>query len=91
MIPAAGHATRLQPLSGAKEMLEIGRRPIMDCLVERMRVGDCTRLRVVTRPEKDDVIAHAEKLGAAGSMSGRRRTLHSLLRRRHAEVIPDAL
>jgi len=64
VIPAAGHAIRLQPLSGSKELLEIGVRPVMDYLVERMRAGGCTSLRVVARPEKDDVIAHAEKLGA---------------------------
>ena len=37
----------------------------MDYLVDRLRVGGCTALRVVTRPEKADVIAHAEQLGAA--------------------------
>jgi len=37
VIPAAGHAIRLQPLSGSKELLEIGGRPVMDYLVERMR------------------------------------------------------
>lgn len=36
----------------------------MDYLVDRMRVGGCTRLRVVTRPEKEDVIAHAKQLHA---------------------------
>lgn len=36
----------------------------MDHLVDRMRVGGSTQLRVVTRPEKKDVIAHAEALGA---------------------------
>ena len=64
VIPAAGHALRLQPLVGSKEMLEIGGRPVMDFLVERMRAGGCTTLRIVTRPEKEDVIAHAEEIGA---------------------------
>lgn len=64
VIPAAGHATRLQLLSGSKEMLTIGGKPVMDHLVERMRAGGCIRLRVVTRPEKKDVIAHAAELGA---------------------------
>jgi hypothetical protein len=36
----------------------------MDYLVERMREGGCTRLRVVTREEKRDVIDHARHLGA---------------------------
>ena len=64
VIPAAGYATRLQPLPISKEMLEIGGKPVMDHLVERMRAGGCSRLRVVTRPEKEDVIAHAAEIGA---------------------------
>jgi NDP-sugar pyrophosphorylase family protein len=64
IVPAAGHATRLQPLDRSKEVLHIGGKPVMDHLVERMRRGGCTRLRVVTRPDKLDVIAHAERLGA---------------------------
>jgi glucose-1-phosphate thymidylyltransferase len=63
VIPAAGYATRLQPLPCSKEMLEIRGRPVMDYVVERMCRTDC-ELRVVTRPEKEDVIAHAKELGA---------------------------
>ena len=36
----------------------------MDYIVDRMRAGGCTELRLVTRVEKDDVVAHAEELGA---------------------------
>jgi NDP-sugar pyrophosphorylase family protein len=64
VIPAAGYASRLQPLSCSKEMLPIRGRPVMDYVVERMRQAGCTELRVVTRPEKEDVIAHSEALGA---------------------------
>ncbi len=64
VIPAAGHATRLQPLQGSKEVLPVDGKPVMDYLVERMRAGGCTRLRIVTRPEKTDVIAHAEEIAA---------------------------
>jgi glucose-1-phosphate thymidylyltransferase len=64
VIPAAGYATRLGSLSGSKEMLPVGGRPVMDYLVERMRAGGCDRLRVVTRPPKIDVITHAKELGA---------------------------
>lgn len=64
VIAAAGHALRLQPLTGSKEMLDVRGRPVFDHLVERMRVGGCTTLRVVTRPEKSDLIAHASKIGA---------------------------
>lgn len=64
VIPAAGHATRLQPLPSSKEVLPIGGRPVMDYLVERMRAASCDELRVVTRPEKSDVASHARELGA---------------------------
>jgi dTDP-glucose pyrophosphorylase len=65
VIPAAGYATRLQPLSGSKEMLPVQGRPVMDYVIGRMRRVGCTELRIVTRPEKEDVIAHAEGLGAS--------------------------
>ena len=64
VIPAAGYGTRLQPLDCSKEVLPVGGRPIIDYIAERMRAGGCTRLRVVTRPEKADVVAHVEQLGA---------------------------
>ena len=65
VVPAAGYATRLQPLPCSKEVYEIGGQPIMDYVVHRMRAGGCTSLRVVTRPEKRDVIEHADALGAS--------------------------
>jgi NDP-sugar pyrophosphorylase family protein len=36
----------------------------MDYLLDRMRAGGCTEIRVVTRPEKQDVAAHARARGA---------------------------
>jgi glucose-1-phosphate thymidylyltransferase len=65
IVPAAGYATRLQPLNCSKEVVPVGGRPVMDFLVERMRAGGASEIRVVTRAEKQDVIAHAESLGAA--------------------------
>ncbi len=64
IVPAAGYATRLQPLGCSKEVIPIDGKPVMDYLVERMRAGGATRVRVVTRAEKDDVIARADELGA---------------------------
>jgi glucose-1-phosphate thymidylyltransferase len=64
IIPAAGHATRLQPIFMSKEILPIGGRPVMDYLIERMRAAPCSELRVVTRPDKEDVTRHAEAQGA---------------------------
>jgi dTDP-glucose pyrophosphorylase len=42
----------------------VGGRPVMDYLVERMKRAPCSELRVVTRPEKQDVIEHAIRHGA---------------------------
>lgn len=64
MVPAAGRAARLQPLTGSKELLEIGGRPVLDYVVERMRAAGADELRVVTRPDKHDVAEHARSLGA---------------------------
>jgi NDP-sugar pyrophosphorylase family protein len=64
VIPAAGHATRLQPLRGSKEVYPIHGRPVMDYLLERLVAGGCSEIRVVTRPDKRDVIEHARKRGA---------------------------
>lgn len=35
----------------------------MDYVVDRMRAAGCTELRVITRPEKRDVISHVEQIG----------------------------
>lgn len=64
LIPAAGRAARLQPLPCSKEVYPIGGRPVMDYLVERLRRGGCSELRVVTRPEKRDVSENGERHGA---------------------------
>jgi len=64
VVPAAGHATRLQPLAGSKEMCPVGGRPVIDYLVERMTAAGCDEIRVVTRPEKRDLIEHMRSDGA---------------------------
>jgi glucose-1-phosphate thymidylyltransferase len=64
VVPAAGYATRLQPLDVSKEMLDVDGRPVIDYVVERMRVAGCEEVRVVTRPEKEDVVAYANAAGA---------------------------
>ena len=64
VVPAAGYAERLQPLDGSKELLPIAGRPVMDWVIERMRAGGCSEIRIVTRPEKLDVVAYAEQAGA---------------------------
>jgi glucose-1-phosphate thymidylyltransferase len=64
VVPAAGLASRLQPLAGSKELLEIGGRPVLDYVVERMWAAGAEEIRVVTRPDKQDVAEHARSLGA---------------------------
>lgn len=64
IIPAAGYATRLQPLRCSKEVYPIHGRPVMDYLVERMRLAGCSEIRIVTRSEKLDVVENASRHGA---------------------------
>lgn len=64
VIPAAGRATRLQPLQGSKEMLVVGGRPLIDHLAKRMWAAPAEEIRVVTRADKHDLVEHAEALGA---------------------------
>jgi glucose-1-phosphate thymidylyltransferase len=62
VLPAAGRAERLQPLEGSKELLEIGGRPVLDYAVERLRAADPDEIRIVVRPQKDDVLERARAL-----------------------------
>lgn len=64
LVPAAGYATRLGSMPTSKEVIPIGGRPLLDYLLERLRAAPCAEVRVVTRPEKADVIAFAEARGA---------------------------
>ena len=63
VVPAAGYAVRLQPLPHSKELLPAGGRPVMDYVIERMRAAGADEVRVVTRPEKEDVVEHARDAG----------------------------
>lgn len=62
VLPAAGRAERLQPLDGSKELLEIGGRPVLDYSVDRLRAADPDEIRIVVRPEKEDVLERARAL-----------------------------
>jgi glucose-1-phosphate thymidylyltransferase len=62
VVPAAGLATRLQPLPCSKEVLPVDGRPVLAHLVERMRAASPDEIRVVTRPDKEDVVALARDL-----------------------------
>jgi NDP-sugar pyrophosphorylase family protein len=52
-------------MSGSKEMLLVAGRPVIDRLVERMTAGGADEIRVVTRPDKSDVVHHAHAIGAS--------------------------
>ena len=64
VVPAAGHATRLPGIDGSKEICSVGGRPVLEYVVERLRAAAVDDLRVVTRPEKEDVVEHARHLDA---------------------------
>ena len=49
VVPAAGLATRLQPLPCSKELLRVGGAPVVDRLVAQLRAGGADTVRLVTR------------------------------------------
>lgn len=63
-MPAAGLGTRAQPLDCSKEVYSVWGRPLLAHLVERMREAAVDEIRVVTRPDKEDVASCARALGA---------------------------
>src|SRR5438874_6173114 len=75
VVPAAGAASRLQPLAFSKEMLPVGstfdergvERPkaVSEFLVERMLSAGADRICIVLSPEKTDVIPYYARHRAA--------------------------
>ena len=75
IVPAAGAASRLQPLAFSKEMLPVGSafdergierpRAVSEFLVDRMLVAGADRLCVVLSPEKTDIIPYYARHRAA--------------------------
>ena len=63
IVPAAGYATRLGHIEGSKEMLDVDGAPVIERLVQRLEVGGCHTIRVVTRPEKHDIRRYAQARG----------------------------
>lgn len=63
LVPAAGYATRLQPLQGSKEMLVVRGRPVIEHVVSRLTAASPATVRVITRPDKEDVRSHAAARG----------------------------
>jgi dTDP-glucose pyrophosphorylase len=70
VIPAAGYGTRLKRPGGSKEVYRVGGRPLIDYEIGRMRLAPIDELRVVTRPEKTDVIEYATEQHGAVIVKG---------------------
>lgn len=67
IVPAAGQASRLQPLAFSKELLPVGRsftgererpRAVGEYLLDRMRMAGASRICIVIAPEKSDIVAY---------------------------------
>ena len=65
VVPAAGRATRLQPIPGSKELLPVAGRPVIEHVLDRLERGGASEIRIVTRPEKSDVVEYAKRRGLA--------------------------
>jgi dTDP-glucose pyrophosphorylase len=78
IVPAAGAASRLQPLAFSKEMLPVGsmldergvERPkaVSEFLVERMLLAGADRICFVLSPEKTDIVPYYARHRAAHQM-----------------------
>lgn len=65
LVPAAGYATRLAgAIDGSKEVQPVRGQPVMRYLIDRMRAGGASTIRIATRPDKLDVIALGAAVGA---------------------------
>lgn len=78
IVPAAGYGTRLG-MSGSKELTPVGGRPVIDHLLRRMRAAGASQLRVVIRPEKEDLLAHLSALPDTTIVTGHPDSLGSSL------------
>lgn len=59
LVPAAGFGRRLPGEAMSKEILPVWRsdRPVVTCLLEAMVRGGASRIHMILRPEKQDVVA----------------------------------
>jgi UTP--glucose-1-phosphate uridylyltransferase len=60
IVPAAGYGTRLRPLTRAipKEMLPLGRRPVLEYVVQELKEAGIGRILFVVSPAKDMIRAY---------------------------------
>lgn len=66
IIPAAGRGTRMASVTGgtSKELLRLGRKTVLQIVIEEAREADVDRIIVVGSREKPDLTEAAERLGA---------------------------
>ncbi len=70
IVPAAGSASRLQPLGGSKELLPLGShqgrlRVVAECLLARMFLAGAERVCLVVSGEKSDLLRYFSRLPIA--------------------------
>lgn len=75
IVPAAGQASRLQPLAFSKELLPVGRafsgererpRAVAEYLLDRMRMAGAGKICMVIAPDKADIVAYfGDEVGGA--------------------------
>src|SRR6058998_1711595 len=60
VVPVAGHGTRLLPStkSQPKEMLPVGRKPVVQYIVEELALSGIRRLLFITGPGKTSIENH---------------------------------
>lgn len=83
IVPVAGQGTRLLPLtkSQPKEMLPVGRKPVVQYVVEELALSNIRRLLFVTGPGKDSIENHFDvnvELVAALRAGGKEELLREL-------------
>ncbi len=68
LIPAAGHGTRLSPLTRAipKEMLPLGRKPVLEYIVEELVACGIRDVLIVVSPGKESIEAYFQDGAAFG-------------------------
>lgn len=57
-IPAGGLGTRLQPIGFSKELAPVGRRAVIEYLIERMTIAGIDRIFINTAEDKTDLIRY---------------------------------
>jgi UTP--glucose-1-phosphate uridylyltransferase len=68
VVPVAGRGTRLRPLTHAvpKELLPLGRRPVLDHVLDELAAAGIERFVLVTSAAKPAIAEHVRATGRAG-------------------------